>query len=47
MVDGVHREVKDNSLDHDTVTNLKTQDFAYLAHKKTVDEKVRLDRAAI
>ena len=37
--DGVHREIKDMSLDIDTVKLLKTQDMGYMVYKKAVDDR--------
>lgn len=36
---GVHREKQSKELDKDTVDLLKTQDLAYIIHKKQIDEK--------
>jgi len=36
---GVHKELRDGSLDTATVSKLKTQDMGYIVHKKAVDDK--------
>jgi len=36
---GIHREKQSKELDRDTVDLLKTQDLAYIIHKKQIDEK--------
>lgn len=36
---GVHKEIKDGSLDTSTVKLLKSQDLGYIVHKKAVDDK--------
>ncbi len=39
---GVHKEMRDGSLDTSVVKKLKTQDYGYIVHKKAVDDsKVR------
>jgi len=41
VVDGVHKEVREKSLDTSVVAQLKTQDLGYIIHKKAAnDQKV-------
>jgi len=39
VVNGVHKEIKDKSLDMSVVQHLKTQDLGYIIHKKAVNDK--------
>jgi len=39
VVNGVHKEIKDKSLDTSVVQHLKTQDLGYIIHKKAVNDK--------
>ena len=39
VVNGVHKEIKDKSLDTSTVQHLKTQDLGYVIHKKAVNDR--------
>jgi U3 small nucleolar RNA-associated protein 11 len=36
---GVHRDLVNNSLDHESVNLLKTQDLGYIIYKKAIDQK--------
>lgn len=35
---GVHKEARDGSLDTSTVKHLKSQDYGYIVHKKSIDD---------